>query len=40
MGTVEQSYYHWRKIYGGIKLGQAKEYKELEQESTCLKKQW
>ncbi len=38
VGTVEQSYYHWRKIYGGMKLDQAKKFKELEQESTRLKK--
>ena len=38
VGTVEQSYYHWRKIYGGMKLDQAKKFKELEQESARLKK--
>ena len=24
VGTVEQSYYRWRKVYGGIKVDQAK----------------
>ncbi|WP_150114210.1 IS3 family transposase [Polynucleobacter yangtzensis] len=38
VGTVEQSYYRWRKIYGGMKLDQAKKFKELEQENTRLKK--
>ena len=38
VGTVEQSYYRWRKIYGGMKVDQAKKYKELEQENTRLKK--
>jgi hypothetical protein len=27
VGTVEQSYYRWRKIYGGMKVDQAKKYK-------------
>ena len=38
LGTVEQSYYRWRKMYGGMKVDQAKKYKELEQENTRLKK--
>jgi putative transposase len=37
-GTVEQSYYRWRKIYGGMQDDQARKYKELEQENTLLKK--
>ncbi len=28
--TVEQSYYRWRKMYGGMQVDQAKKYKELE----------
>ena len=36
--TVEQSYYRWRKIYGGMKVDQAKKYKDLELENTRLKK--
>jgi putative transposase len=38
VGTVEQSYYRWRKIYGGMKVDQAKKYKDLELENTRLKK--
>ena len=38
VGTVEQGYYHWRKIYGGMKLNQAKKFKEPEQENSRLKK--
>ncbi len=37
VGTVEQSYYRWRKIYGGMKVDQAKKYKDLELENTRLK---
>jgi len=37
-GISEQSYYRWRKEYGGMKLNQAKRYKELERENTQLKK--
>ena len=38
VGTVEQSYYRWRKIYGGMKVDQARKYKDLELENTRLKK--
>ena len=38
MGTVEQSYYRWRKIYGGVKVNQARKYKDLEVENIQLKK--
>ena len=38
VGTVEQSYYRWRKIYGGMQVDQAKKYKDLELENTRLKK--
>jgi len=37
-GVSEQSYYRWRKEYGGMKLDQAKKYKEFERENTRLKK--
>ena len=37
-GIVEQTYYRWRKEYGGMKLDQAKRLKELEKENACLKK--
>jgi len=34
----EQTYYKWRKEYGGIRVDQAKRLKALEQENTRLKK--
>ncbi len=34
----EQSYYRWKKEYGGLKLDQAKKLKELERENARLKK--
>ncbi|PCJ04934.1 MAG: hypothetical protein COB10_13055 [Planctomycetota bacterium] len=37
-GIVEQTYYRWRKEYGGMKLDQAKRLKDLEKENTRLKK--
>ena len=37
-GVSEQSYYRWCKQYGGMKIDQAKKYKELERENTQLKK--
>ena len=38
IGVTEQTYYRWRKEYGGLKMDQAKRLKELEQESTGLRK--
>jgi transposase-like protein len=34
----EQSYYRWRKEYGGLDIEQAKRFKELERENTRLKR--
>ena len=34
----EQTYYNWRKEYGGLKIDQAKRFKQLEQENARLKK--
>ncbi len=34
----EQTYYRWRKEYGGLRVDQAKRLKELEQENSRLKK--
>ncbi len=34
----EQTYYRWRKEYGGIKVEQAKRLKKLEKENQRLKK--
>ena len=33
-----QTYYRWRKEYGGLKLDQAKRLKELERENGKLKR--
>ena len=38
IGVSEQTYYNWRKEYGGLKVDQAKRFKQLEQENTRLKK--
>lgn len=32
VGVSEQSYYRWRKAYGGLKLDQARRLKDLERE--------
>jgi transposase-like protein len=37
-GITDATYYRWRKEYGGMKIDQAKKYKELEIENTRLKK--
>ncbi len=38
LGIAEQTYYRWRKAYGGMRVDQAKRLKELELENTRLKK--
>ena len=38
MGITEQTYYRWRKEYGGLKMDQAKRLKALEKENGRLKK--
>tara|TARA_A100001037_G_scaffold152792_1_gene137919 strand:+ start:802 stop:1080 length:279 start_codon:yes stop_codon:yes gene_type:complete len=38
IGVSEQSYYRWRKEYGGLKVEQARRLKELEQENARLKR--
>lgn len=38
IGVTDQTYYRWRKEYGGMKLDQAKRLKELEKENGRLKK--
>jgi len=35
---TEQTYYRWRKEYGGLRMDQAKRLKELERENTRLKR--
>jgi transposase-like protein len=37
-GVTEQTYYRWRREYGGMRIEQAKRLKELERENTRLKK--
>ena len=38
LGITEQTYYRWRKEYGGMRINQAKRLKELEKENLRLKK--
>ena len=38
LNISEQTYYRWRKEYGGLRLDQAKRLKALEQENTRLKR--
>lgn len=38
LGITEQTYYRWRKDYGGMRVDQAKRLKELERENARLKK--
>jgi len=38
IGVTEQTYYRWRKEYGGLKTDQAKHLKQLERENARLKK--
>lgn len=37
-GISDKSYYRWRRIYGGLKVDQARKFKEIEAENTRLKK--
>ena len=37
-GITEQTFYRWRKKYGGLRVDQAKRMKELERENGRLKK--
>jgi len=38
IGVTEQTYYRWRKEYGGLRIEQAKRLKNLEKENARLKK--
>jgi len=38
IGVIEQTYYRWRKEYGGMRVEQAKKLKDLEKENARLKK--
>jgi len=37
-GVSEQTYYRWRREYGGMRVDQGRRLKELEQENARLKK--
>jgi putative transposase len=37
-GITEQTYYRWRKEYGGLQVDQARRLKELEHENAKLKR--
>ena len=38
ISVTEQTYYRWRKEYGGMRIEQAKRLKSLERENARLKK--
>ena len=38
LGVAEQTYYRWRKEYGGLKVDQARRMKDLERENVRLKR--
>jgi transposase-like protein len=38
IGVTEQTYYRWRREYGGMRVEQARRLKELEKENARLKK--
>ncbi len=38
LGITEQTYYRWRKEYGGMRINQAKRLKELDKENARIKK--
>ena len=38
LDVTEQTYYRWRREYGGMRLEQARRLKELEKENSRLKR--
>ena len=38
IGVTEQTYYRWRREYGGMRIEQVKRLKELEKENARLKR--
>ena len=38
LGISEQTYYRWRKEFGGMKVDQARQLKELQKENARLKR--
>ena len=37
-GVTDQTFYRWRKVYGGLQLEQARKFKELQKENAQLKR--
>ena len=37
-GITDNTFYRWKKQYGGMKIDEAKRFKELERENSQLKK--
>ena len=38
LGITDQTFYRWRKEYGGLRVDQAKRFKQLEGENARLKR--
>jgi putative transposase len=38
LGISDQTYYKWRREYGGLQVDQAKRFKQMEQENSRLRK--
>lgn len=38
LGVTEQTYYRWRREYGGMRVEQARRFKEIEKENVRLRK--
>jgi putative transposase len=38
VGISEQTFYRWKKVYGGLEPGQARRLKQLEEENAKLKR--
>ncbi len=38
IGVHAQTYYRWQKEYGGLRMDQAKRFREIEKENARLKK--
>ena len=38
LGISEQTYYRWRKEFGGLKVDQTRQFKELQKENARLKR--
>jgi putative transposase len=37
MGIAEQTFYNWKRRYGGLGPGEVRRLKQLEEENRCLK---